>query len=205
MDKVKILSKYLPAEAAVIVAQWIDEYKCDFKIAPRRSTKLGDYRPRHKGLNHRISVNFDLNPYGFLITTVHEFAHLITWNEHKSAVRPHGQEWKRNFKHLMQPFIQMDVFPNDLKSEINKYLLNPSASSCTDVNLFRAIQSYNAPDPAGSDTLFVENIPCDAVFSIRGGRKFRKLEKVRKRYKCIEVSTGRLYLFHPMAEVFLAS
>ena len=204
MDKAQKLSEYLPEGAANIIARWIDEYSCDFKIAGKRSTKLGDYRPRHKGFNHRISVNYNLNPYGFLITTVHEFAHLLTWNEYKSSVRPHGQEWKRNFKNMMEPFLAMDIFPDDLKNEIKSYLINPSASSCTDINLFRAIQSYNSPDSGGAKALLIENIPCDTTFIVRNGRKFRKLEKMRKRYKCIEVATGRLYLFHPMAEIFEA-
>lgn len=205
MDKAQKLSEYLPEGAACIIARWIDEYKCDFRIAGKRSSKLGDYRPRHKGLNHRISVNYNLNPYGFLITTVHEFAHLLTWNEYKSSVKPHGQEWKRNFKKMMQPFLEMEIFPQHLKNEINSYLINPSASSCTDINLFRAIQEYNAPDPGGLKVLLIENIPCDTTFMVRNGRKFKKLEKMRKRYKCIELATGRLYLFHPMAEIFEAS
>lgn len=205
MDKAQKLSEYLPEGAACIIARWIDEYKCDFRIAGKRSSKLGDYRPRHKGLNHRITVNYNLNPYGFLITTVHEFAHLLTWNEYKSSVKPHGQEWKRNFKKMMQPFLEIEIFPQHLKNEINSYLINPSASSCTDINLFRAIQEYNAPDPGGLKVLLIENIPCDTTFMVRNGRKFKKLEKMRKRYKCIELATGRLYLFHPMAEIFEAS
>lgn len=205
MNKAQKLSEYLPEGAVNIIAQWIDEYSCDFKIAGKRATKLGDYRPRHKGLNHRISVNYNLNPYAFLITTVHEFAHLQTWNEYKSSVKPHGQEWKRNFKKMMQPFLAMDLFPDDLKKEINTYLINPSASSCTDVSLFRAIQSYNPPERSGAPALLMENIPCNATFLVRNGRRFKKLEKLRKRYKCIELATGRLYLFHPMAEIFEAS
>lgn len=205
MHKGQTLSEYFPEGAAGIIERWIDEYQCDFRVAGKRSSKLGDYRPRYKGLNHRISVNYNLNPYGFLITTVHEFAHLITWNEYKSSVKPHGQEWKRNFKKMMQPFLEMGIFPHNLKNEINCYLINPSASSCTDINLFRAIQEYNAPDPNGSKVLLIENIPSDTMFAVRNGRKFRKLEKIRKRYKCIELATGRLYLFHPMAEIFEVS
>lgn len=202
MEKAEILAKYLPAGAAGIIAHWIDYYKCDFKIAGKRSTKLGDYRPRFKGLNHRISVNYDLNPYGFLITTVHEFAHLLTWNEHKGKVKPHGPEWKKNFRKMMQPFLEMNIFPVELAKELNNYLVNPAASSCTDVNLFKAIQAYNSSGPEGVKALTIENIPADTVFSVRNGRKFKKLEKIRKRYKCVEVSTGRLYLFHPLAEIF---
>jgi len=204
VNKAQRLSDYLPEAAAKIVAQWIDEYCCDFKVAGKRSTKLGDYRPPHKGLNHRISVNYNLNPYAFLITTVHEFAHLQTWNEYKSSVKPHGQEWKNNFRKMMQPFLTMDVFPEDLKKEIYSYLINPSASSCTDVSLFRAIHSYNPPSLGNARAMLMENIPCNATFVIRNGRRFKKLEKVRKRYKCIEIATGRLYLFHPMAEIFEA-
>jgi len=205
VDKVEKLAKYLPDGAAIIIKRWIDEYNCDFRIAGKRSTKLGDYRPRHKALNHRISVNYNLNPYGFLITTVHEFAHLRTWNEYKKSVKPHGQEWKRNFKEMMEPFLAMDIFPGDLHKEINNYLLNPSASSCTDVRLFRVIQSYNVPDPDSTKALLIESIPFNTIFAIQNGRKFKKLEKLRKRYKCIELATGRLYLFHPMAEIFEAS
>lgn len=205
MNKAQKLSGYLPEGVANIIAQWIDEHNCDFKIARKRSTKLGDYRPRHNGLNHRISVNYNLNPYAFLITTVHEFAHLRTWNEYKSSVKPHGQEWKRNFREMMQPFLAMEIFPDDLKKEINTYLINPSASSCTDVSLFRAIQSYNQPERGGAHALLIENLPCHTTFVVRNGRKFKKLEKLRKRYKCVELATGRLYLFHPMAEIFEAS
>ena len=204
MDNAQKLFEYLPQGAVHIILKWIDDYKCDFKIAGKRSSKLGDYRPRHKGLNHRISVNHNLNPYAFLITTVHEFAHLQTWNDHRGSVKPHGQEWKINFKKMMEPFLAMDIFPDDLRKEINSYLTNPSASSCTDVSLFRAIQLYNSPDSKDANVLLIENIPCNTTFTIQNGRRFKKLEKMRKRYKCIELATGRLYLFHPMAQIFEA-
>jgi len=204
VNRTHILSKYLPEQAVPLINRWIDYYQCDFKVAGKRATKLGDYRARHKGFNHRISVNGDLNPYGFLITTVHEFAHLLTWNEHKGKVKPHGQEWKMNFRRMMEPFLEMKIFPDDLEVEISNYLRNPAASSCTDVNLFRAIQAYNVKEPNTAETLLIENIPAETLFTIRGGRKFKKLEKLRKRYKCVELTTGRLYLFHPMAEIFIA-
>ena len=80
LDKVKILERYLPADAAPLIGRWIDYFKCEFKISRNRNSKFGDYRPPHDGKGHRISVNFDLNPYAFLVITVHEFAHLHTWN-----------------------------------------------------------------------------------------------------------------------------
>ena len=72
---------------------------------------MGDYRPPYAGQGHRISINYDLNSYSFLVTTVHEFAHLLTWNEHKRKAKPHGAEWKANFKRMMRPFFEKEVFP----------------------------------------------------------------------------------------------
>ncbi len=192
-----MLSKYLPPEAAPLVAKWIDYFKCEFKISRNRNTKFGDYRSPYGGQNHRISVNYDLNPYAFLVTTVHEFAHLLTWNEHKGRVKPHGAEWKHNFKRMMQPFFDLQIFPTDLKKAIASYLENPAASSCSDLNLFRALKQYDQ-----KQTILIEALPVKSVFQIKGGRQFTKGEQVRKRFKCVENGTGRVYLFSPLAEVF---
>ena len=199
-QKVKILSKYIPEEAAPLISKWIDFYKCDFKISKSRDTKLGDYRSPYNGDGHKISVNYNLNQYAFLVTTVHEFAHLITWNEHKHHAKPHGQEWKNNFKRMMTPFFELDVFPMDVKKAIVSYLQNPAASSCSDLNLYTTLRNYDQKDPS---FISVEKIPHQHHFMMKNGREFKKLEKIRKRYRCIEVKTGLIYLFSPIAEVML--
>ncbi len=198
MDKVKILSKYIPEDAASLVGRWIDYFKCDFKVSRNRNTKFGDFRPGQNGENDRISVNYDLNPYAFLITTVHEFAHLVTWKEHKGRVKPHGTEWKHNFRKMMQPFFEKEIFPDDLYKAIARYLANPAASSCSDIDLFRALKKYDR------DTGFstVESLPAKTVFMLKDGRAFQKGHLLRKRYSCMEIGSGRIYLFNPMAEVF---
>ncbi|OCX50781.1 hypothetical protein BEL04_18785 [Mucilaginibacter sp. PPCGB 2223] len=200
MDKVKILETYLPPKAAPLISRWIDYFFCEFKVSRNRNSKFGDYRHPFGGQGHRISVNYDLNPYAFLVTTVHEFAHLHTWNEHKNKVKPHGAEWKANFKRMMQPFFEMDIFPPDIKHAIVNYLNNPAASSCSDLNLYRSLRKYDAPKP---DHLTIEKLPAHALFKIKDGRIFRKQERVRKRYKCIEIDSKRIYLFSPVAEVQL--
>jgi len=95
----------MPEAAAPVISQWINDTGCRFKVTRSRNSKLGDYRAPFKGSSHQITVNHDLNPYSFLITTVHEFAHLKTYQEHKNKVKPHGNEWKENFKMLMEPFL----------------------------------------------------------------------------------------------------
>ena len=178
MDKVKVLEKYLPAEAAPLIARWIDYFKCEFKISRNRNSKFGDYRSPYGGKGHRISVNYDLNPYAFLVTTVHEFAHLHTWNEHKQKAKPHGTEWKNNFKKMMQPFFEKEIFPADVKKAIVNYLDNPAASSCSDLNLYRSLRKYDPPKESEA-ILTVEKIPLKALFKLKDGRIFRKDEKLR--------------------------
>ena|SRR5690554_4754159 len=173
---------------------------CEFSMAKPRKTKLGDYRAPFKNRGHRISVNKDLNPYAFLITTVHEFAHLKTWNEHRNLARPHGQAWKKNFIQLMQPFLAGEVLPNEVRQALEKYMANPAAASCTDLNLFRVLQQYNDPSE-NSSTTTVESLPDGARFLFQNGRVFQKIHKIRKRYRCVEVASQRIYLFSPVAEV----
>ncbi len=199
MEKELILSQYMPIEAAPIIARWIDYFQCEFKISKNRATKLGDYRHPYKNVGHKISVNNSLNIYAFLVTTVHEFAHLLTWNDHNNRVKPHGEEWKRNFKKMMVPFLEKEIFPDDVRDAIVQYLNNPSAASYSDLKLSRALKKYDL----AIGILRLEEIPVDTLFTIKDGRKFKKGEKLRKRYRCLCLDNGNVYLFNPLAEVIL--
>lgn len=199
-DFTKQLSKYIPEVAAPIISEWINDTSCRFKVTRSRSSKLGDYRAPYRGSPHQITVNHDLNPYAFLITTIHEFAHLNTYLKYKHNVKPHGVEWKESFKNLMIPFLQLHVFPRDILVAISNYMNNPAASSCTDLNLYRILKKY---DTNTTETMHIEDLEVNTIFCLKNGRKFQKGEKLRKRYKCIELSSARSYLIHPLAEVYL--
>lgn len=196
----KQLSKYIPTAAAPIISQWINDTNCRFKVTRSRSTKLGDYTAPFRGNPHQITINHDLNPYSFLITTIHEFAHLKTYQEFKNKVKPHGLEWKENFKNLMMPFLKLNIFPIDIIKAISNYMDNPAASSCTDLNLYRVLKKY---DQKSLEVLHVEDLEIDSFFYLKNGRKFQKGEKLRKRFRCIEIISNKTYLFHPLAEVYL--
>ncbi len=192
------LSKYMPEAAAPTISRWINETGVLFRISKSRSSKLGDYTAPFGNKGHRISVNHDLNPYAFLTTTIHEFAHLKTWVRHRNKVKPHGIEWKQEFQTLMAPFLANNVFPEDIRQAIVQYMANPAASSCSDINLARAFRNYDEH----SDALHtVETLPIHTHFALKNGRVFQKGEKIRKRYKCLEIKTKRMYLFSPVAEV----
>jgi SprT protein len=201
VEKVNVLAQYMPPAAAPVIAKWIDYFQCEFKISKSRATKLGDYRHPFKQAGHKISVNNNLNSYAFLVTTVHEFAHLLTWNDHKNKVKPHGDEWKHNFKRMMAPFLEQQVFPDDLQKAITMYLHNPSASSCTDLKLSRALKKYDS----AMDHSRLEELPHNTVFTIKDGRRFKKGEQLRKRFRCECLDNGNIYLFSPLAEVVVSA
>jgi SprT protein len=195
----ELLKRFIPEEAAPLIARWVDHLQVELKITRSRETVLGDYRHPFGDKGHRISINNDLNPYAFLVTLIHEFAHLIQWNKYRNNVKPHGDEWKMEYKRLMQPFFEMNIFPDKIRHALEKYLKDPAASSCADPLLLRVLREFDA----NKNTVLVSSIPPGGIFSMRNGRKFQKLEKVRTRYQCKEVGTGRIYLFSAIAEVYL--
>jgi SprT protein len=193
----EILKKYLPEETVILISEWIIEFDFKLKITKERKTRLGDYTSPRGDLNHTITINYNLNKYAFLITLVHEVAHLVTFNEHKNTVNPHGTEWKRNFQKLMQPFLTPDIFPLEVFAALRKYLQNPAASSCSDIHLLRTLKLHDED----TSTIFLEHLPIHTVFLYNGSRVFKKGERIRKRYKCIEIKSGVVFLFNPITEV----
>ncbi|MBC7695112.1 MAG: SprT-like domain-containing protein [Burkholderiales bacterium] len=196
----EILKKYIPEFAVPQIAVWIIEYDFKLKITKERSTKLGDYTSPRDGLNHTITINHNLNQFSFFITLVHEIAHLYTFNKYRNNVAPHGAEWKESFRVLMTPFLSTDNLPLDVLYALRKYLQNPAAASCTDITLMRTLKLYDTSDTNGH-LILLEHLPYRTHFLYNGSRIFEKGEKLRKRYRCKEISTGSVYLFSPLAEV----
>lgn len=196
----QVLSKYVPEGTVTLLADWIVEGSAKVKITRSRSTKLGDYRPPQRGQSHLITINHDLNPYSFLITLVHELAHLRTWQKHKNKVNPHGKEWKHEYKHLMRHFMDTAHLPQDINQALKRYMSDPAASSCSDIHLQKALKAYdNRPE----NILYLEEAPENCLFKLENGMIFRKGKKLRKRYTCINVITKREYYVSSLAEIEL--
>jgi hypothetical protein len=66
------------------------------------------------------------------------------------------------------------------------------------VNLLRQLKQFDKHQLS----IFVSAIPNGGIFQTKNGRKFQKLSLVRKRYRCKELSTGDVYLFSPIIEVY---
>jgi SprT protein len=194
------LQAYLPDNTLDEVLAFLNHYKVQLTITRNRKSILGDYKVRH-GLNdHRISVNGGLNKYAFLITLLHELAHLLTFEKFGGRVNPHGQEWKNFYKSLLKAFVDRAVFPANIVAALRKSLTNPAASSCGEEDLMRVLRQY---DEQPNGLVLVEQVPQGGRFAIAGGRVFVRGPQLRKRFKCVEEKTSAIYLFNPLFEVKL--
>lgn len=192
------LSDFLPTGAYPLVEPFLIQYKVHLTVTRSRSSVLGDYRNAHGDKAHRISINGNLNQYAFLITLLHELAHLITFIRFGHKVAAHGREWKQQFGELLQHLLSAGIVPEDIQSQLIASLRNPAASSCADLGLMRVLRKY---DPQKEGVVLVEELALGDTFMIKGNRLFRRGDKVRTRIKAVEVTTGKVYLFSPVYEV----
>jgi SprT protein len=196
MEDKNLLSKFLPEPCIDKVYQWLKLHKAVLRITSARISKLGDYRPPHRGKPHRISVNHNLNRHEFLSTLVHEMAHLICWEKYGRRTKPHGKEWKLAYSELLPDICGPGIFPDDIEQAFTVFFHPRTSYRRGNEVLNLAFRKYN-PDSA---LKAIEEIPEGDSFVYRR-RIFRKMKRVRTRYKCICLSNNRLYSFSPLAQV----
>jgi hypothetical protein len=191
------LQKYLPEHAVQSVFELIVAHEVHLKIVNERVTRHGDYRKGVSG-KHEVTVNANLNKYRFLITLIHEIAHLVAFEKYGRYIKPHGDEWKMVFQRLMVPYIRPEIFPHSILPLVANHFKNPTASSDTDARLAFALKQF---DERKADIHFMHEVPSGSFFRLANGRIFQKKGLRVKRYECLEVKTGKLYLFNANAEV----
>lgn len=192
------LKKYLPENCLEQVIIYLQQYKVHLTITAQRQSILGDYRNAGFGKNHRISINGNLNKFSFLITLIHELAHLLAFEQYGHRILSHGKEWKNIYSGLLKEFIEKNIFPADVKQALMESVKKPGASSCSETGLTRVLRSY---DEHKSNALLLEELPLGSLFKTKDGLIFQKGEKLRKRFKCVEKETGKIYYVSPLYEV----
>jgi len=196
--ELKLFAEYFPQQALEPCFKLWKTLNFDFKITAGRRTKLGDYT--HRSGKHKITVNGDQNPYAFLVTYLHEVAHLQTFEQFKNKVNPHGQEWKSAYTRLLHEFLAMGAFDKQLEAIIIAHANNPGASSCTDPALQKALKHFNTHQQHETRLPHVEELEIGQLFLFQG-RYFQLLEKQRSRFKAKLLEAGKYYLFNHLAEV----
>ena len=193
------LAHYLPEGAFEPVVQLIHQYNVHLTVTRARKSVLGDYRHPFMGSNHKITVNGNLNKYEFLITLLHELAHLLCFEQYKNRVEAHGKEWKQIYGNLLGGFIDLNLFPLDITKSLKKTLLNPAATANGETALLLVLRQYNKVNASGAVVL--ANLPDGTLFTAEKGAVFKKIKLRRKRIECLQVTTGNIYLFSALTEV----
>lgn len=196
------LNSFLPEGSFEAVARYLHHYKVHLTITRERQTILGNYRNKVVDKNHRISINGNLNKYSFLITLLHELAHLLAHEKYGNRIQAHGKEWKEEYGKILSEFIPKTIFPADIQRSLLVSLNNPAATTCAEPHLTRTLKKY---DIKKEGYYFVEELPAGSLFKVNNGTVFKKGERIRKRFKCVEVATKKVYLFSPVYEVALVS
>lgn len=183
-----LLQSHVPAPALGYCFDLWKESPFELKITRSRQTKVGDFTSRNTRSHPRITLNNDLNPYLFLMTYVHEVAHLRVYLAHGSRVDPHGVQWRTAFTDLMVPILWEDVFPDEILHELRRHMINPKASSFADTQLTEVFRRFDR-NPA----LTLNQVPEGSIFKLQG-RWFRKGKLRRTRVLCRELQSRRDYL-----------
>ncbi len=195
-----ILSKYIPEKAIDKVGDYIFEHDFKLIIKGDRKSKWGDFKSHHNNQSYpAITVNKSLNKYAFLITFIHEIAHCKTYKEYGNKAEAHGIEWKKIFQCLMQCFLNTEVFPLDILYVLRNHMQNPAASVNADIKLYKVLSNY---DENKNNAALLEYIKDGEHFQYEE-QIYKKVTTRRKRIECIHLSTGKIYLFSPVAEVNL--
>ena len=189
------LSSFISKKTESIVLGWETEFNVKVIVTTPSQSRLGVFIPKRFG-NHVIRINNNMNEYAFLITLIHEMAHASIWEKYGRKVSPHGIEWKMEFQKMMLPFLNPNFFPEKILKPLSFHMINPKSSIIRDVVLSKIINNFD-----NEDIIYISDLKDGDEFRIRNGKKFRRIEKLRKNYKCIEVNTSKLYRFSPLAEV----
>lgn len=191
------IKRFVPQGTEDYVVELLIKYKVQLKLNRPRSSKFGDYRsPGYGNKHHRITVNKDLNPYNFLITFLHEVAHLTAFEKFRNHIDPHGKEWKNEFKVILEPVVQHHLLPEDILRAVRGYMSDPSASSCSDAHLMKVLSKYDR-----DQKLLLEQVPHGSFFKLDTGRIFKKGKKLRSWYQCFEHPSNREFRVSGISKV----
>lgn len=186
-----------PEQARQLTRVLFSEHQFLFRITNPRRSRLGSF----KGMRHSgrpvIQINSDLGPYTFLLVFLHELAHLVVMRKHGRKAKPHGAEWKNAYRTLVQPFFDAQVFPPELTRQLVRYFIKTPATFHRDTLLINTLAGCEG----GTLMLTVKDIPVNSTFTLRSGKQFVKLEKLRTRFKCYNAATRKYYLVPGSAEV----
>jgi predicted SprT family Zn-dependent metalloprotease len=188
------LNSYLPEAAIEYCFQLSNNYSYQLDFSFDRKTKFGHYKYLPQTKTHIISINKGLSKPLFLITFLHELAHLDVMLRYGKSAKPHGKEWKLTFSQFLVPVLNELNFEPQLLFALRKHIAKPKASLAADPSLWKALFETNPSE------LTLDEI-ADGELFIYKNRSFKKLKTRRTRALCYESKTGHNYLIPRLAKI----
>ncbi len=182
----EILGKYLPSGSIDYCFSLWQEHRIQLTISRPRKSIYGNYQFRNGG--HHITVNGNLSKEAFLVTYLHEVAHLISRKKYRNRIKPHGPEWQGAFAAVMKPVLHDAVFSENLLEALKKHLKKPAATSCADPELHRLL---NNEVPGENQKRAIELQQGD--FFVFQNKGFEWRRKLRNYCEIRNIENGRLY------------
>ncbi|CAI8385772.1 MAG: Uncharacterised protein [Owenweeksia sp. TMED14] len=191
-----IVKPFVPVSSHLFLEKIVNLYSGQIIISKPRSSKWGDFRCTIGG-ETTISINIDLNEESFLITLLHEMAHAQVHSWDNKYAKAHGKEWKKRFQHLLIPFINSNVFNDDLKKALDRQINSLKATCAANPDLLKALRTNS------QNNLTVEELILGDHFQTITGNKYKLGVKRRTRFKCTDLDSGHIFTVHPLTEVKL--
>lgn len=191
MEVIRLFEKHVPLAAVAYCYHLWQQYPFTFRVTRPRQTKLGDFRAEVRpgaplAVAYTITVNNNLNSSAFLITYLHEVAHLLVYQTKRRQVKPHGPAWQKAFREVMQPVLNGTVFPDSVLLPLTHYLQRPAASTGAHTALATALRQL---DTAPADQHLLIDLPEGAGFRFLEKEYIRGMKR-RTRIVCTDKQTG---------------
>ena len=144
-----------------------------------------------KGMDCHIRVSSEYTGIRYFLTLTHEIAHAITWSKYgfdKKKIKPHGKEWKDEYRSFVLRFMGKGYFSVDLEHAINVHMLNPPF----DAKIHSEIQKVLNP---GQIPVGEVNYDCKFRF-LNSEQVYKKLDKQYSKVTVMTVENHTLYTVH---------
>ncbi len=188
MTEKEILEKFLSKQSAVFVYKEIKKHKFSLHFTKRRQSKLGDFKVSHNPKQLTITLNNDMHKDQSFFVFLHELAHLFVYKKYGNLRKPHGKRWITQYLILLESAYKKNYFSDDFAPLI----INLIENNFTNTDRVAIRDYFMSKENIGK--LLLCDIAMNQKFRLESGRKFIKLEKMRKNYKCTDLDNNKKYI-----------
>jgi len=195
---IKNLTTYIGEDAAVYIEKFTRGLTLKIRVTKERESKFGDYLQSVNGKPQRITVNGNLDKFSFLITFLHELAHLKAFEIYGKKIKAHGKEWKSEFVKIIIDSLNNELFPAEIANIIKEQYVNKKKLSYSSrIKISDSINKYlNIKIPKR-----LEDFPINASVELINGMKVKIIEQKRTRFLCRCLNDNKMYFVQKKIEV----